>query len=157
MAVYNHLIRRPPEEVWAVLADRDRYSEWVVGTSDSRPAHGEWPEVGAALEYTVRIGPWDLHGRTVVRRCEAPRILELEAESGPLGSARIALEVRPWGEHTLVIVDEHPLRGIGGTLHNTLLDALLAVRHRSMLGRLADVVEKSGVSDAGRGGDRSRA
>jgi uncharacterized protein YndB with AHSA1/START domain len=157
MAVHNQLIRRPPEQVWAVLADRDRYAEWVVGAADSRPAYGDWPEVGAALEYTVRIGPWDLRGRTVVRRCEAPRLLELEAESGWLGSARISLDVRPWGGDTLVIVDEHPLKGIGGALHNTLLDALLVVRNRSMLGRLADVVERSGATDAGRSGDRSRA
>ncbi|GGW40377.1 SRPBCC family protein [Streptomyces xantholiticus] len=156
MAVHHQLIRRPPDAVWSVLRDRDRYSDWVVGTSDSRPAHGHWPEVGSALQYTVRIGPWTLNGRTVVRRCEQPRALELEAESGKLGTARIAIDVRPWGEDTLVIVDEHPLTGTGGTLHNTVFDAFLVVRHRRMLDRLADVVESSGAGDAGRSGDRSR-
>lgn len=155
MAVHHQLIRRPPDAVWSVLGDRDRYCEWVVGTEDSEPAHGNWPEVGSALRYTVRVGPWTLHGRTVVRRCEQPRILELEAESGPLGTARIAIDVRPWGDDTLVIVDEHPLTGIGGTLHNAALDAFLVVRHRRMLSRLADVVESSGGIHAGRSGDRS--
>jgi uncharacterized protein YndB with AHSA1/START domain len=161
MAVHHQLIRRPPEAVWSVLRDRDRYCDWVVGTADSEPAEGEWPEVGSALRYSVRIGPWTLHGRTVVRRHEPPRTLELEAESGKLGTARIAVDVRPWGEDTLVIVDEHPLTGTGGTLHNTAFDALLVVRHRRMLSRLAAVVEdsagSSGASDAGRSGDRSRA
>ncbi|MFJ8074278.1 SRPBCC family protein [Streptomyces sp. NPDC096176] len=155
MAVYHQLIRRSPEAVWSVLEDRDRYSDWVVGTSDSRPGPGDWPDVGSALEYTVRIGPWTLNGRTTVRRCEPPRILELEAESGPLGSARIAVDVRPWGAYALVIVDEHPLTGPGGALHNAAFDAFLVLRHRKMLSRLAHVVETSGDSDAGRSGHRS--
>lgn len=161
MAVHHQLIRKPPGAVWSVLGDRDRYCDWVVGTADSEPADGDWPEVGSTLRYTVRIGPWTLHGRTVVRRCDRPRALELEAESGKLGTARIAVDVRPWGDDTLVIVDEHPLTGVGGALHNAAFDAFLVLRHRRMLSRLAAVVEdlagSSGASDAGRSGDRSRA
>lgn len=168
MAVHHQLIRRPPDAVWAVLDDRDRYCDWVVGTADSEPGDGDWPEVGSNLRYTVRIGLWTLHGRTVVRRCERPRMLELEAESGKLGTARIAIDVRPWGDDTLIIVDEHPLTGVQGTLHSAAFDAFLVVRHRRMLSRLAAVVEdpagraradsagSSGASDAGRSGDRSR-
>ncbi|MGW0565286.1 SRPBCC family protein [Streptomyces sp. NPDC003016] len=141
MAVRHHLIRRPPEVVWEVLADGSRYGDWVVGTSQSRPEKGDWPQVGATIEYTVRLGPWAATGQTVVRRSEPPYELELEADSGPLGTARIAIEVRPWGDDALIILDEHPLRGVGGMLHNTALDALLQLRHRSMLGRLAKVVE----------------
>ncbi|MFD7004146.1 hypothetical protein ACFWA5_50015, partial [Streptomyces mirabilis] len=58
-----------------------------------------------------------------------------------LGTARIAMELRPWGEHTLIVLDEHPLRGTGGALHNGLLDAAQHVRHRAMLGRLARLCE----------------
>ncbi|MBH0247326.1 SRPBCC family protein, partial [Streptomyces cavourensis] len=61
--------------------------------------------------------------------------------------ARIAFDIRPWGERTLVIVDEHPLRGLGGTLHNPLVDMLLQLRHRTMLARLAKLVER--VTPAG--------
>ncbi|HET6860770.1 MAG TPA: SRPBCC family protein [Streptomyces sp.] len=143
MAVRHQLIRRPPEAVWEVLADSSRYADWVVGTSQTRPKGSDWPEVGASLAYTVRLGPWTAQGETTVRLSERPRVLELEADSGPLGTARIAIEIRPWGEHTLVIVDEHPLRGLGGALHNTAVDAALQLRHRSMLARLAKVVEKS--------------
>ncbi|MYS05936.1 SRPBCC family protein, partial [Streptomyces sp. SID6041] len=74
-------------------------------------------------------------------------------DSGPLGTARVAIEVRPWGEESLVKVDEHPLRGFGGTVHNAAVDALIQLRHRSMLARLADVVEGS----AGAGSDRVQA
>ncbi|MGI5479001.1 SRPBCC family protein [Streptomyces lavendofoliae] len=141
MAVRHQLIKRPPEAVWAVLEDPSRYSDWVVGTSSSRPKTGDWPQTGSALEYTVRVGPWTADGETVVRLYDRPRCLELEAKSGALGTARIAIEVRPWGDETLVVVDEHPLRGPGGLLHNTVIDALLQLRHRAMLRRLADVIE----------------
>ncbi|SEG84081.1 Polyketide cyclase / dehydrase and lipid transport [Actinacidiphila yanglinensis] len=143
MAIRHQLIERTPEQVWAVLADPRRYHEWVVGVAGSASSKGEWPRLGADLVYQVALGPWKGHGRTVVRRSEAPHLLELEADSGPFGSARIALEVRPWGEQDSgVIIDEHPLRGAAGSLHNVVVDAFLQLRHRSMLKRLADVVEK---------------
>ncbi|WP_329563415.1 SRPBCC family protein [Streptomyces uncialis] len=150
MAVRHQLIRRPPAEVWAVLADGSRYGEWVVGPDSSRQTDGDWPRTGATLEYTIRLGPWSGTGRTVVRDVEPPRRIELEAESGRLGTARIAIEVRPWGEKSLVIVDEHPLRGPGGRLHNTALDSLLQLRNRKMLSRLADVVESTSPRSAER-------
>ncbi|MEW9520313.1 SRPBCC family protein [Streptomyces tubercidicus] len=145
MAVRHQLVKRAPEELWAVLADRSRYEDWVVGTARTRPEDGNWPEVGATLAYTVRVGPWEVGGQTVVRRSDPPRTLELEVDSGWLGTARIALEVRPWGADSLVIVDEHPLAGPGGRLHNAALDALLQLRHRSMLSRLAEVAEAAPV------------
>ncbi|MFI9047234.1 SRPBCC family protein [Streptomyces sp. NPDC053427] len=141
MAVRHQLIERAPEAVWAVLADGARYGDWVVGTEESRPDQGMWPEVGSTIAYTVRVGPWTLQGHTTVRRCVPPRELELEVDSGSLGTARIAINVRSWGENSLVIVDEHPLTGLAGVLHNAALDAFLQLRHRSMLSRLAAVIE----------------
>ncbi|MFE5488943.1 SRPBCC family protein [Streptomyces virginiae] len=150
MAVRHHLINATPSQVWEVLSDGSRYADWVVGTSASRVARGVWPELGSALEYTVRLGPWEATGTTVARRCEEPGHLELEVDSGPLGTARVAIEVRPWGTEALVIVDEHPLRGVGGAFHNAAVDALIQLRHRSMLARLANVVEEHAGADRGR-------
>ncbi|MFB6782459.1 SRPBCC family protein [Streptomyces sp. NPDC056352] len=140
MAVRHQLIAREPSVLWAVLGDKSRYTDWVVGTFDSSPGDGRWPEVGSSIKYTARVGPKQFHGRMTVR-LDAPRALELEAHGGPLDTARIAFDVRPWGDKTLVILDEHPLRGLGGMLHNTVLDAFAQIRHRSMLRRLAEVVE----------------
>ncbi|MFF9510931.1 hypothetical protein ACF1BU_31255 [Streptomyces sp. NPDC014724] len=81
------------------------------------------------------MGPKKFHGRTTVRRHDPPGALELEADSGPFGTARIAFDIRAWGDKTVVIVDEHPLGGLGGQLHNVVLDALLQIRHRNMLRR----------------------
>ncbi|MFJ6694812.1 SRPBCC family protein [Streptomyces sp. NPDC091272] len=149
MAVRHQLIRRPPQALWAVLREETRYHEWVVGTHSTEPGGGDWPKPGSTLRYTVRLGPKEFEGFTVVRRHDPPRALELEAHSGPLGTARIALDIRPWGDDTLVIMDEHPLRGVGGALHNGALDALLQLRHRRMLGRLARVVEESAPDRSG--------
>ncbi|WP_326700786.1 SRPBCC family protein [Streptomyces sp. NBC_01754] len=141
MAVRHRLIRKSPADVWEVLSDVERYGDWVVGTSRAELDEGHWPELGSALRYEIRIGPFTLHNRTVVRCCEPITVLELEADSGPLGTARIAMELRPWGEHTLVLFDEHPLRGAGGALHNGLLELAQQVRNRAMLGRLARLCE----------------
>ncbi|MER7900346.1 SRPBCC family protein [Streptomyces sp. NPDC096046] len=153
MAVRHRLIRVPPSAVWDVLADGRRYAEWVVGTSESHPVRGQWPRTGAAIHYEVRLGPVCLENETVVRHCEEGTRLELEANAGVLGTARIAIELRPWGEHCLVIVDEHPLMGAGGRLHNVGFEALIQLRHRAMLTRLARLCE----AEAGQAGDTRRA
>ncbi|MEU8843780.1 SRPBCC family protein [Streptomyces roseus] len=149
MAVRHQLIHRSPQAVWAVLAEPSLYGEWVVGPSESTPLDQTWPEVGSRLRYTVRLGPWSAEGVTTVRHREPGRELELEASFKSLGTARIFLQLRQWGEETLVVCDEHPLRGLGGTLHNPAVEVFLQLRHRGMLGRLARVVEQ------GRAGARS--
>ncbi|WP_049573099.1 SRPBCC family protein [Streptomyces sp. SBT349] len=142
MAVRPVLIKRPPAAVWSVLSDGHRYADWVVGTHDSEPLDADWPAVGTAIRYTVKIGCKRLAGRTVVRYLDPVRRLELEAQSKLVGTARIGIELEPWGEtSTLVTVDEHPLTGPGGRMHNTVSEALLQLRHRRMLRHLADVVE----------------
>ncbi|NJQ04404.1 SRPBCC family protein [Streptomyces lonarensis] len=150
MAVRQQLVRRPVSAVWEILEDETLYGAWVVGTSHTRPDCGEWPRVDSAIRYRIRIGPRYVDGRTVVRRLDRPRALELEADGGPLGTARISFDIRPWGEHSLVILDEHPLRGVGGALHNSLVDRAVQLRHRKMLARLARVVEER-TDGAGRG------
>ncbi|WP_151769676.1 SRPBCC family protein [Streptomyces abyssomicinicus] len=152
MAKRHRLIRATPEEVWGILADGGRYADWVVGTARSRPVRGDWPEVGAAITYEIRLGPLRLHNETVVRRCLPGRELELEAKAGPLGTARIALELRSWGDDTLIIVDEHPLQGAGGKIHNVAVEALIQLRHREMLRRLEEVCEEACRRDGGRPG-----
>ncbi|MGW6737430.1 SRPBCC family protein [Streptomyces sp. NPDC055013] len=156
MAVRHRLIQAGPSAVWAVLADGNRYAEWVVGTSGSEPLRGRWPETDAAIRYEVRLGPVRLFNETVVRRCEPGVSMELEAHAGALGTARIAIELRPWGRKCLVLVDEHPLQGAGGRLHNVGFEALIQLRHRAMLARLARLCE-SEAKDARRAPQRAPA
>ncbi|MFM9588003.1 SRPBCC family protein [Streptomyces scabiei] len=146
MAVRHRLIKVSPQAVWAVLADGTRYAEWVVGTSSSEPVRGLWPQVGSAIGYEIRVGPLRLTNETVVRYCEEGSELGLEARAGVLGTARISVRLRPWGPYCLVVVDEHPLQGVGGALHNVGVEALIQLRHRAMLARLAGLCEAQAES-----------
>ncbi|WP_129843253.1 SRPBCC family protein [Streptomyces sp. RFCAC02] len=150
MAARSVLIRRPPACVWEFLSVPENYHRWVVGTRDSVPLEGDWPATGASLRYTLALGPLRNSGRTVVRDSEPSHRLELEAETRLLGSARIGIEIRPWGEDSLVIVDEHPLRGPGGRLHNRAADAVLQLRNRHMLRLLCALVEAEPSGAQGR-------
>ncbi|MFE6499035.1 hypothetical protein [Kitasatospora sp. NPDC057738] len=75
--------------------------------------------------------------------CDSGHRLELEAFAGRLGTVRIAIELIAWGDATLVIVDEHPLRGLSGSLHSAATDLVLDLRHRRMLACLARTVEEA--------------
>lgn len=142
MAIVNVLVRRPPERVWEVLADGFAYADWVVGTREIRAVDDAWPAVGTSIHYTVGLGPLSFRGHTTVRMLQEGRALGLEADASPLGSARIMIELLPWGEDTVVLVDEHPLRGPGYELHNAFSDALLLIRGRPMVKNLARLVER---------------
>ncbi|WP_372348448.1 SRPBCC family protein [Streptomyces sp. KL116D] len=157
MARRHRMIKASTSTVWDVLCDGNRYADWVVGTSSSRPVSGTWPEVGAILEYRISLGPARLTNETVVRHCEQGTLLELEAKAGPLGTARISLDLRPWGEHCLVTVDEHPLHGAAGALHNVGVEAVIQLRHRSMLARLARVCEAEQARTETQPQDRAQA
>src|SRR5690242_21505764 len=117
MAILHTYIDLPRTKVWETLADGERYAEWVVGTRDILAVDDHWPAPGAALRYVVGFGPFRLEDRTVVRVREEPGILELEIKAGPFGAIRVAIELREWGEGTLPILDEHPLKGISAGLH----------------------------------------
>lgn len=138
----NALIRRPAQSVWEVLSDGWCYDHWVVGTSEIRGVDDDWPTPGAALHYTVGRGPLRKEDRTVVRFADPPRRLELQAHAAPLGTARIAFDLRPWGDECLVVVDEHPLTGVAVPLHMVVGDAPLRFRNRRMLTLLAREVER---------------
>jgi len=142
VSVMNVLIERPPNAVWAVLADGHSYAEWVVGTQEIHAVDEHWPAVGSTIEFTAGAGPVRIRDRTVVRRVEPERELELEAQASWLGSARISFDLRPWGENTLVIIDEHPLTGPGARWHNAAVDLLLHLRNRKMVRALARAVEE---------------
>ncbi|MFI1586119.1 SRPBCC family protein [Embleya sp. NPDC020630] len=149
MARRQQLINATPAQVWDVLADARRYAEWVVGTRRIERADVGWPRPGARLVYAVGIGPLTFTDECVVRMCVPGERLELEAVASPLGTARIGIELLPWDTETLVLVDEHPLRGPAARLHGPPGEALLHLRNRRMLRNLARVVEES--SDAASG------
>jgi hypothetical protein len=129
--------------VWDVLSDGWAYAEWVAGTQRIRNVDAQWPEPGARIHYTFGVGRWAIEDVTTVRLMEPRRRLELEAYAGRLGSARVSIELLRWGEdRTVVIIDEHPLTGVGARWHSVPLDAALRLRNRRMMRSLARVVRE---------------
>lgn len=139
MAPNRRLILSSPTEVWRLLCDGRRYGEWVTGTQQVLAADTQWPEVGSRLKVRVGTGPLTLDDTCVVRICEPGRRLELEAKADPFGAARIAVNLVPWGEHTLFILDWHPLRGPGTRMHGLPVDYIVAIRNGMMLTKLARI------------------
>jgi Polyketide cyclase / dehydrase and lipid transport len=141
MAVRNALVRADPSAVWAVLADGHSYDQWVVGTLAVRAVDPGWPQEGTSLHYTLGLGPLQLNDRTTVRLVEPGRSLELEALVRPVGSVRISIQILRWGEDSVVVLDEHPLRGPSWALENPITELAMTLRNRAMLHRLVRVVE----------------
>ncbi|MEV7454123.1 SRPBCC family protein [Streptomyces nigra] len=139
MARNRRLILSSPSEVWSLLADGSRYGEWVTGTQRVLTVDPHWPDVGARLRVRVGMGPVTLDDDVVVRICERERRLELEARAEPFGAARIAMRLIPWGEHTLFVIDWHPLRGPGTRMHGLPVDYVVAIRNGMMLTKLARI------------------
>ncbi|MFG3258696.1 SRPBCC family protein [Streptomyces sp. NPDC048172] len=139
MARNRRLILSPPSEVWDLLADGHRYGEWVTGTQSVLAADPHWPEVGARLRVRVGVGPLTFDDTCVVRICEPRHRLELEAKADPFGAARIAMNLIPWGDCTLLILEWHPLRGPGTRMHGLPVDYVVAVRNGMMLTKFARI------------------
>lgn len=129
-------------DVFAVLADGSTYADWVVGTKEIRAVDSTWPSVGSKLHHTVGVGPLTLQDDSKVLAVDPDRRLELEARAWPAGTARIELRLEPTGEVTRVSIEEHPLRGPGGRLHNPLFDLIVWVRNIETLRRLDRVVQR---------------
>jgi hypothetical protein len=150
----RRLILSSPSEVWGLLSDGYRYGEWVTGTQQILAVDAHWPDVGARLRVRVGVGSLTLDDTCVVRICEPRRRLELEAKAGPFGAARIVMDLIPWGEHTLFVLDWHALRGPGTRMHGMPVDYLVAIRNGMMLTKLARIAVREHGGEPVGGGKR---
>jgi uncharacterized protein YndB with AHSA1/START domain len=137
------VVHASPEAVFAILADADRYAEWVVGASAVRAADATWPAPGARLHHSTGVGRLSLDDSTEVVVCDAPRRLELLAHLGPLGSFKVELRLEPVdGPATRVVMREAPVAG-ASRLAGPVGDAAGRVRNRFSLRRLKELAEQS--------------
>jgi hypothetical protein len=148
MAVNERRMTVHRDDVWAVLEDGRTYSYWVVGTSAIRDVDTRFPAVGTSLHYRVGWGPVRHDGNTEVLEVDTGRRLVLEAHAWPAGSARIAISLTEGDGGCVVQIDERPIRGVAGLLHNPGWDAFIKLRNVESLRRL----ERLAARRAGRGG-----
>lgn len=131
-----------PQRVFDVLRDPGCYRHWVIGTTEIRAVEGEWPQAGSSLHYTVGWWPLRMQDRTTVREYDEDRRLRMEAHARHWGTAEVAIEVFAEGDGCRVVLDEHPVSGIGARLHSPLSEAVLRVRNVRMMRHLKELAER---------------
>jgi uncharacterized protein YndB with AHSA1/START domain len=132
-------IDAPPAAVWGVLAEPDRYDEWVIGTKEVRDADDSWPAVGARLLHRTGVGPLTVEDETTVEESVPPTRLVLLAKVGAIGSFRVTIDVRGEGTRTIVQLAEQPVRGIAAHVPGT--DRAIEARNTVSLERLKQLAE----------------
>lgn len=139
MTEVSRVIETDPRSVFAVLADGWSYAGWVVGAAHIRDVDPGWPAVGSRIHH--KVGPWPLQMNdvTVVCAMRPGRLLELDAELRPFGSAVVRLELTPVEGGTEVRMTEKVVRGPASLLPEALQAALLKPRNAEALSRLADI------------------
>lgn len=142
MPVVTHHSTAPPAAVFAVLAEGERYADWVVGAKKIRSVDAHWPTPGAEFRHRVGFGPIEIKDRSTVQAVEPGRSITLKVRARPAGVARVHIELEPDGEGgTQIHLDEVPIEGVAKTIDNPLQRLLLKGRNVEALRRLAKIAE----------------
>lgn len=141
-------IHAAPEEVFAVLADPERYPEWVVGADKVRDYDEEFPEPGSRFHHKVGPGPVNIRDYSEVLEVDAPHRLVLKAKARPLGTATIELDLRESAGGTEVRMEETPGDRLTSLfVGNPVADTALRLRNAEALSRLKRLVEGTPEGD----------
>ncbi|WP_022880280.1 SRPBCC family protein [Microbacterium sp. B19] len=141
MARNVRLLHCSPEAVFDVLANGWLYPLWVVGASRMRDVSEEWPSEGAELHHSFGSWPALVNDTTVMRVWDPPRRAVLEPHGGPIGIARVAIDVKRRGDGCVVRLQEEPVTGPTKLLPDVVFDAITRWRNAETLHRLAYLAE----------------
>jgi hypothetical protein len=134
-----------PDAVFRVLADGWLYPSWVVGASRMRDVEEAWPAVGSRLHHSFGAWPVLIDDVTVVEVYDPPRRMVIRAEGGPIGRARVTIDVSPRGRGSAVRLQEEAISGPARFLPAFLREPGLHWRNTETLHRLAYLAE--GMTD----------
>ncbi|MCD2169264.1 SRPBCC family protein [Microbacterium sp. JC 701] len=149
MARNVRLLRCTPDDVFRVLANGWLYPLWVVGTSRMRDVSEQWPAEGATLHHSFGSWPLVVNDTTVMREWDPPRRAVLEPHGGPIGIARVAIDVKARGDACVVRIQEEPVTGPTKLLPDTVFDAITRYRNAETLHRLAYLAEGGAPGTSG--------
>lgn len=142
MTAVTHHTSAPPAVVFAVLADGERYADWVVGAKKIRSVDPHWPTPGAEFRHKVGVGPLEIKDRSTVEAVEPGRSITLRVRARPAGVARVHIELEPASDGgTEIHMEEAPIDGVAKTIDNPLQRLLLRGRNVESLRRLAKIAE----------------
>jgi uncharacterized protein YndB with AHSA1/START domain len=129
-----------PDAVFAVLADGERYADWVVGAKKIRSVDADWPAPGSELRHKVGVGPIEIKDRSTVTAVEPGRSITLRVRARPAGVAEVHVEVVPADDGgTDITMEEHPVEGVAKAIDNPLQRLLLKGRNLEALRRLGNL------------------
>ncbi|QOC25156.1 SRPBCC family protein [Microbacterium hominis] len=151
MSTNVRMLNCSPEEVFRVLADGWLFPGWVVGASRMRAVDEEWPATGSRLQHSFGVWPALIDDETVIEHVERPRQIVLRAKGWPMGEARVVIDVKPRGNHSIVRIQEEAVSGPAAFIPRILMDLLLHWRNAETLHRLAFLAE--GLATAGGSGE----
>ena len=141
MAVTVREMKCTPEDVFGVLADGWVFPTWVVGASRMRDVDESFPEVGSMLHHSFGLWPAVVDDTTTVREWDPPHRMVMAPAGWPFGEALVTIEVKPRGEGCVVRLTETATRGPASLIPAPFLNAVLRVRNREALLRLAFAAE----------------
>jgi carbon monoxide dehydrogenase subunit G len=99
------VVPAPPEDVFALLCETGRYSEWVTGTDAVTRTDGPASEGSTYDEVNPILGPWKASTHWRVVEHEAPRRSVHSTGDIPLSSHfEVAMEVAPEGDASRVTI-----------------------------------------------------
>jgi carbon monoxide dehydrogenase subunit G len=97
------IVPAPPAEVFELLSDTARYSEWVTGTDAVTRTDGPAAEGSTYDEVNPVLGPWKAKTHWRVVEHEPPRRSRHETGDIPLSSHfQVVMEVAPEGDASRV-------------------------------------------------------
>ena len=141
MATVTVGMRCAPQTVLDVLADGWSYATWVVGTSRLRSVDPGFPAPGSAIAHSFGVWPAVIDDETSVLAWRPETGIELRARGWPAGEAHVRIDVRARGDGCSVRIVEDAVRGPGRLVPRPARTAVLVVRNRETLRRLAQLAE----------------
>ena len=141
MATIRRSLSCTPEHVFAVLANGWLYPSWVVGASRMRDVEHAWPAERASIHHSFGVWPVLINDTTTMLEWEPARHALLKARGWPMGSAHVAIDVAPQPGGCEVSISEDAVEGPGLLVPKKAREALISVRNKETLQRLAYLAE----------------
>lgn len=119
-------LEAPPEEVFDLMADHERYPEWVAIVEEARLVEGDRIEAGAVYEEESDLGPFRSTSRWEVTKFEPPR-RQVHVGELPFGPVELTITTEPDGdggtrlEHVVELTAFPRLRPLGWVLERLFL------------------------------------
>jgi uncharacterized protein YndB with AHSA1/START domain len=136
-------IARPPEAVFATLANPHTYPRWLVGAKQIRSVDPGWPAAGTKFHHRVGIGgPLSVADSTSSLGADPPNRLDLQVRARPLGRGRVTFRLQPHRTGTELGFTEVPVGALRWLA--PLLDPFTRARNQRSLDLLRELVEAEG-------------